>query len=109
MGIDPWFKDAKAVGQQLVPRSYTLEHHLGARPGAEHRQVSGFAAALGRTQQQARIDFTIRGQISRDMFGPAKQRVLCQLPVQTLSGLALLAWREGAAGLAQHASKLRTR
>jgi len=42
------------------------------------------------------------------MFGPAKQRVLCQLPIQAMGGLALLARREGAAGFAQHASKVRT-
>ncbi len=60
IGIHARFKNAKAVGQQLIPRPNTLKYHLGARPGTQHRQVSGLAPALSGAQQQARIDFTVR-------------------------------------------------
>ncbi|CAI8923757.1 hypothetical protein EMIT0232MI5_40431 [Pseudomonas sp. IT-232MI5] len=100
-------ENAEAIGFEFFPGTNALENHLGPRPGAEHRQVGRFAATLGFTQQQARIDFTVGGQIQRDVSGPAKVRVLRQLPVQALGSLALFAFAQRTARLAQQAAELR--
>ncbi|MCY1432626.1 hypothetical protein D9M71_486290 [compost metagenome] len=105
--VGPRFENAEAVGFEFFPWPDALEHHFGSRPGTQHRQIRGLAPALCGTQQQARIDFTVGRQIKRDVSGAAEQRLLGQLLVQPASGLALLTGCQCAAGLAQHASKLR--
>ncbi|MNW03693.1 hypothetical protein D3C71_1996650 [compost metagenome] len=70
----------------------------------QHRQVDALAATLGFAHQQARVDFTVVGQVQGNVAGAAEQGVLRQLAVQAEGGLALLGRGKGAAGIAKQAT-----
>ena len=80
--VGQWLSDTEAVALEFFALLETLEHHARAWPGMQYRQVSALAPALGLAQQQARVDFTVVGQVQGDMPGAAEQGVLRQLAVQ---------------------------
>lgn len=104
--VNTRFEDAKTVGDQCFVGCDALEHHFGLRPGTEHGQVRPCPGAASRSNKRGSIS-TISGQVECDVFGAAKQRMLCQLSIQATGCQALRAGRKFAAGIAQQSAKLR--